>query len=562
MERASGTRVGALAVLALVLCACAETEERAAAAVGPTWHGGVSAVLQAQCASCHGGAKPSGGIAFDDYEFARQFVAPGLAAIDAGRMPPWMPDPTCRPLQESRSISPDEVALLRAWVKGGTPLGTKATGSADAQSGDGGASGAPPPIKIFSAKAADLDLKPKEPYTANAKVSDDYRCFAIGPTFDKETWVRAARVTPGHSATVHHVLIYLIGPTGAKQVDARDAAEPGLGWPCYAGPGVNPSSNLASWVPGAVPFDLGESVGLRIPPGGRLVAQVHYNTVGHAVGPDLTRTELWLHGQAPKQLLRIFPLANFGIDIAAGDANSVHTKVFPNNSKSPWQIVAAMGHMHQLGKRIALQVQPQATSDAGSRCLLDIPHWDFDWQQTYRLAAPEIVQPGEQILMTCSYDNSAGNQMTVGGAKQSPKAVTWGEGTADEMCLAYVSMLEDYVALPAAASVASCSGAQACYDDCRVGGSGAVQCTLTCGNGHAGCTTCMLQGILSCSAQNGCPKQSQALIDCFSQCQGKGQACVVSQCFPLLAAFESCTGPLVAKNGVCHDEGLGCGLAL
>ena len=561
-ERLSGAGQRVLVACAVLLSACADAEAPPAAVSGPTWHGEVSGVLQASCATCHGGSKPSAGISYTDYEFARQFMVAGLAAIDAGRMPPWMPDPACRPLQGTRSISPAEVALLRAWVKGGTPLGSKAAGAADAQSGDAGAAAAPLALPIYQSKAADLDLKPAEPYTADAKLSDDYRCFAIGPTFDKESWVRGARVTPGHTATVHHVLIYLIGPTGAKQVDVRDAAFPGLGWPCYAGPGVNPSSNLGSWVPGAVPFDLGESTGMRIPPGSRLVAQVHYNTVGHAVGADQTRTELWMHSQAPQKLLRIVPLANFGLDIAAGDANSLHAKVFTNNGKSPWQIVAAAGHMHQLGKRISLQVQPQKGSTAPERCLLDIPHWDFDWQQAYRLVTPEIVQPGEQIVMTCSYDNSAGNQMSVNGVKQAPKTVNWGEGTADEMCLAYISLLEDYVALPAAASVASCTGAQGCYDGCRAGGTGALQCTLTCGNSHSGCTSCMLQGIIGCSAQNGCPKQSQALIDCLSQCQGKGQACVVAQCFPLLTPFESCTAPLIGQSGVCHDEGVGCGLTL
>jgi hypothetical protein len=61
---------------------------------------------------------------------------------------------------------------------------------------------------------------------------------------------------------------------------------------------------------------------------------------------------------------------------------------------------------------------------------LDIPRWDFNWQNSYRLREPRVVRPGDQLAIECHWNNSA------------PGAVdtNWGEGTSDEMCLGVLYM--------------------------------------------------------------------------------------------------------------------------
>ena len=48
---------------------------------------------------------------------------------------------------------------------------------------------------------------------------------------------------------------------------------------------------------------------------------------------------------------------------------------------------------------------------------------------------------GDQLLITCHWDNSAANQPWVDGKQLMPRDVDWGESTTDEMCLGlfYVS---------------------------------------------------------------------------------------------------------------------------
>jgi hypothetical protein len=57
------------------------------------------------------------------------------------------------------------------------------------------------------------------------------------------------------------------------------------------------------------------------------------------------------------------------------------------------------------------------------------------WQRSYRFAKPRIFKPGDTLGITCHWDNSEANQPLVGGVKQAPRDVNWGEGTGDEMCL-------------------------------------------------------------------------------------------------------------------------------
>lgn len=528
----------------------------ASSAGAATWYKTALPVLQRRCNQCHvkGGAAP---FALDDYASAKAMLPAGLASIAAKRMPPWMPSGDCRHYAAERGMPAEDVAALQAWQAAGAPLGDPAQAPPAATATDAGAQ--------LPDRAPDWQLQAVEPYTADAKQPDDYRCFAVGPAITAETWTQAMRITPGDKASVHHVILYLIAPSAAAQVDKKDAASPGLGWTCFGGPGVNPAQNIGGWVPGTVPQVHTDEAGIRIPPGSRLVLQVHYNTNGHVPKPDQTRADVWLHAKPPKNLLTIRPLPNFGIAIAAGDANSQHSKVFENTGAATWNIVSVTAHMHQLGKRIA--VHKEGKDGQSAACLVDIEHWDFNWQQSYRFLPGEnvAVAPGERLVLECSYDNSQGHQPVVNGQQKPPVNVTWGEGTADEMCLAYVTLIEPYVELPKSSGTdAACNGAQGCLDDCKATGGSAGLCAIQCGSKKGGkCLNCLLPGIIGCGAQNGCPSQAQAVIDCFAACQKDPagvQSCVAAKCLAPLAAFNTCSAPLLAEGGLCHGEGDSCGV--
>jgi hypothetical protein len=85
-------------------------------------------------------------------------------------------------------------------------------------------------------------------------------------------------------------------------------------------------------------------------------------------------------------------------------------------SSSPVTIVAAFPHMHQLGTSMRADV-------VSNSCLLDVPRWDFGWQETYSYMQPVVVPGGATVALQCQYDSTGRDGVT-----------TFGEGSFDEMC--------------------------------------------------------------------------------------------------------------------------------
>ena len=73
--------------------------------------------------------------------------------------------------------------------------------------------------------------------------------------------------------------------------------------------------------------------------------------------------------------------------------------------------------MHTRGRSIDLSLD-QST-------LLDIPRWDFHWQQPYFFEQPVPVNAGQTAKVSCTFDNP------------TDATLRFGEKTTDEMCLSY-----------------------------------------------------------------------------------------------------------------------------
>ena len=59
--------------------------------------------------------------------------------------------------------------------------------------------------------------------------------------------------------------------------------------------------------------------------------------------------------------------------------------------------------------------------------------WDFSWQKSYSCKEAMFLEPGEEIELTCTYDNSAEHQPTLNGERVTQRDVRWGEQTLDEI---------------------------------------------------------------------------------------------------------------------------------
>ena len=94
--------------------------------------------------------------------------------------------------------------------------------------------------------------------------------------------------------------------------------------------------------------------------------------------------------------------------------------------------------------------------------MVDVPKWDFNWQQLYSFREGEdFGKSGDSFRLTCEYDNSETNQPVVNGERLTPRRVKWGDGSFDEMCLNYITVVEPFE--PAGSK---CSGLESCREQC------------------------------------------------------------------------------------------------
>jgi mono/diheme cytochrome c family protein len=388
----------------------------------------VSRILESRCASCHrpGDIGPMSLLTYDD---AVAYSPDIERVVKDGIMPPWKPSDSHGVFKGAFALKPEEKADLLSWVAAGTPFGNEADLPEKREQPSGWLLGEP-----------DLVVRMPQPYTP-ARGKDVYRCFVLPTGLDADKFVSAIDIDPGNRRIVHHVIVYLDSSGEAEKLDARDE-EPG--YDCYGGPGFDiGGSNIQSlllngytlggWAPGARADRLPQGIGMKLGKAARIVLQVHYYTGGRT-GEDQTAVGLYFNQERVEKQLYYIPVVNTRLNIPAGNANYTVSAEFPVFPGLEMRVINAFPHMHMIGKRIELERQ---ASGVRTRMML-IDQWDFNWQGAYTYVEPIRMPAFSQVNLRCTYDNSANNPRN---PNNPLKNVRWGEGTEDEMCLAFLGVV-------------------------------------------------------------------------------------------------------------------------
>ncbi len=414
-----------------------------------TWHGNIKPLFEQNCMACHrdGGIAPFGYENFEDVKAQRMAIK---SAVANRTMPPWHAADDCIDYKGSLRLGDDQVKMISDWVDSGAP--------------EGDPSDAPEAIEENTAQGltrVDKTIKPAQPYMPQLE-PDDYHCFLIDWDEPDTTYLTGFAVSPDNVATVHHVILYLIPPEEVAYYEQLDENEPGPGYTCYGGPGGGGANVgfLSGWAPGNPGNNFPEGTGIQIRPGSKIAMQVHYNTL-NGLGPDQTSVDLKLDAEVEKEAI-IMPFTNpswlsgdtmrippddddvmhrFGFDISTFVGRLSEGRI-PNGA---FDLYSASMHLHTLGKSAKVEIERGEGED---QCLLDIPQWDFNWQRPYGFAEPVRFNPGDRLNIECHWDNSPGNQNYIGEdtdgdgvvdkyTQREPELVSWGDGTADEMCVGF-----------------------------------------------------------------------------------------------------------------------------
>jgi hypothetical protein len=77
--------------------------------------------------------------------------------------------------------------------------------------------------------------------------------------------------------------------------------------------------------------------------------------------------------------------------------------------------------------------------DGRIETVLNVPHYDFNWQGGFKLATPLDVPKGARLECIAYFDNSTGNKYN----PDHTKDVKWGDQTWEEMMIGWVDYVLD-----------------------------------------------------------------------------------------------------------------------
>lgn len=419
-------------------------------ALRPNWHQDIAPLVYEHCVGCHfdGGIAP---FSLDTYEKSAPWAAMLDEAVRDGVMPPWgaMDTDLCQPdhaWKNDLRLPEQDKQLFTDWLAAGTPEGDPALAVALPE---------PPSLELQNPTGV---FQNPAPFTV-AGPQDDFVCVAINPQIDQDVWVTGVQMVPDNNEVLHHVLVYI------DTLAASDAmVDENSTFPCEGGfISFDGSTQISTWVPGAVPTETPPDVGFEMPANSRIILAYHYHPTG--AGDEIDQSSIalrWTEDKPPYNAIMGLFGNGQGLEPGPNDPGGESVFMIPANVKDhtetmsftipdilpvPLDLFTVGTHMHYVGRDMRVWLE----RDGEEICLLHTPRWDFNWQRNYDIDAPvgemPKVQGGDVLRIECTYDNTLDNPFLAEALAEQglsePQTVLLGESSLEEMCLMLFGLATD-----------------------------------------------------------------------------------------------------------------------
>jgi hypothetical protein len=398
-------------------------------------------ILQKNCQSCHrpGQVAPMSLLTYQD---ARPWARAIKNAVALKKMPPWFADPSYGHFTNDRSLSQRDIDTLATW--------------ADAGAVEGDPHVAPPPIEwprdgwMIQPEVV-MELPPHDVPATGVL---EWELIAFPAPFAGDTWLTSMEILPGDASVVHHICFSFEKhkpSTVYNRYEWVHVPRDGTGNPTPGNSGFDELPNMMTAIrnvgstevslrPGHPSlkqsndfcFIPGNSVddyrawhaGKLVPAGSDIVFSLHYTANGKAT-VDRTRIGFTVAKTPPEKK---FIVQGAGEDTpviapTAASSRALFASTYnpdfaipPNDGDylaPPMDIVFLKNvelvrlrpHAHVRGKSAQYRV---SFPDGREEILLNVPHYDFNWQIAYGLSVN--LPKGSRMRIEFHYDNSAGNK--------------------------------------------------------------------------------------------------------------------------------------------------------
>ncbi|HEX3726348.1 MAG TPA: tetratricopeptide repeat protein [Pirellulales bacterium] len=422
-RRLSGGRlqwiaIGFCAVLLGVASGCQQRPESAAdIPIEPgevTFARDVAPIVFEKCASCHhaGEAAPFSLLGYDD---VRRRAGQIVDVTQKGFMPPWLPTKGHGDFVGARSLTDQELQILKRWAAAGALRGDESEAPAT-------------PVFVDGWQAGTPDLVLETPaYALAGQGRDEFRNFIVPIHLDAPRWIRSIELRPDNPRVVHHARLGVDSSGESIRRDAEDDA------PGYAGMawGQDPDGQLVIWAPGMVATPDAPGVAWRLYPDTCLVLHTHMQPSGKT---EMVKFRIGIHfvDQPPQQHPAMLRIGSCDIDIPAGSARHVVTGQYVLPIDVDLQMV--FPHAHSLCSELRLAAE---RPDGSREALLSIEHFDENWHEAYHYRRPVRLPRGTRLATTFGYDNSEANARN---RSRPPRRVVYGSNVTDEMSDVYLQV--------------------------------------------------------------------------------------------------------------------------
>ena len=452
--------------LAIIVCLLAFGVTPATAAPGGesdkavTFYKDVLPILQQNCQSCH---RPGqiGPFSMLTYKELRPWAKAIKAAVIEKKMPPWFADPQYGHFNNDRSLKPAEIQTIASWVDGGSL--------------EGDAKDAPPPIQW---PADGWQIQPDvsvalPPFLVPARGIKEWEQLAIPSPFKEDTWITSVEIMPGQPSVVHHLCFNFEKhkPTTEYNVyEWMEVPRDDEGVAKNHGRGVDKTSGVVvrrrvgsteetrfpgrpairggnefCYLPG-LPYEDYRPVnaGIFVPAGADIVVSMHYTSTGVAV-TDTTRLGFTVAKTPPAKIF-VRQDGDEGKNPPVVRKHDIQDLAIPPNESDylapaaditflkDLELVWFRPHAHMRAKSVQYKL---IYPDGREEIILNVPHYDFNWQLTYRTSLK--IPKGSRIHVEFRYDNSPNNRYN----PDPNKWVYYGDQSWEEMGTPNMGFLMD-----------------------------------------------------------------------------------------------------------------------
>ena len=365
-----------------------------------TYYRDIQPLIERGCNRCH----RAGGQTFpmDDHSYPVSYSQLIVREVTSGVRPPPVSNSGCRPYTEdSWFLDEPSQALIERWHNEGAVVGDPAD--------------AIPEID-FSSVALETNHFFEGQYTPPR--NNISRCFAFPLNNEQPLKLAALNVQIGNEVTAHHANLFLV--SGDESFPSGEQNQPGF---ACAEKGEQDWTYLIGWTNGSRPLNFPEGTHYELPANSQIVLRVFY-TIRNTDDSVSDTSGFGYTLQADENSV---PVSRHLLEVT-GFTIPGNTEDYRVQETITWEqdralITSVQPRMFWKGDTYNLS---KVSASGEEECMVDYHRWDYGTLFPIVYREPLLIEPGDQIQVSCNYNNSSNHDVT------GPIANGYGPG--DELC--------------------------------------------------------------------------------------------------------------------------------